>query len=66
VTERKRSEAELQKSEERYRRITEAITDYVYTVRIVNGVPVETIHGRACIAVTGYTSEELSSDPFGL
>ncbi|HVO84406.1 MAG TPA: PAS domain S-box protein, partial [Syntrophobacteria bacterium] len=64
VTDRKRAEKALRENEERYRRITEAITDYIFTVRVENGHPVETIHGPACEAVTGYTSEEFASDPF--
>jgi PAS domain S-box-containing protein len=54
----------LKKSEERYRRITRAITDYIYTVRVASGKPVETTHGDACFAVTGYTAHEFASDPY--
>ena len=58
----KRTQA-LMESEERYRRITEATTDYIFTVRIENGKPVETIHGDACFPVTGYTTQEFAADP---
>ncbi len=51
-------------SEERYRRITEAITDYVFTVHIRNGRPAETIHSPACESVTGYTPEDFAHDPY--
>jgi PAS domain S-box-containing protein len=64
VTEHRRAEKALRESEERYRRITEAITDYIYTVRIQDGLPAETIHGPACVAVTGYTSEDFKKDPY--
>ncbi len=50
--------------ENRYRRMTEAVTDYVYTVRIEGGRPVETIHGSACEAVTGYTAEDFRMYPY--
>ena len=60
----KQAQDVLRESEERYRRITEAITDYIYTVRIQNGSAVETVHGAACEAVTGYTPENFSADPY--
>lgn len=63
IEEREKAENALHESEERYRRITGAVTDYIFTVRIEAGHPVETIHGSACVAVTGYTSEEYASDP---
>jgi len=64
ITERKLAEIALRESEKRYRRITEAITDYIYSVRIEDGRIVETIHGPGCVAVTGYTTEEFSADPY--
>lgn len=54
----------LRESEERYRRITASITDYIFTVRVENGRAIETIHSPACAAVTGYTAEEFASDPY--
>jgi PAS domain S-box-containing protein len=64
ITERARAEEALRESEDRYRRITEAVTDYIYTVRVEGGQAVETTHGPACVAVTGYTSEEFAADPY--
>jgi PAS domain S-box-containing protein len=64
ISARKRVEQALRESEERYRRITEAVTDYIYTVRIEEGRAVETRHGPGCVAVTGYTCEEFAGDPF--
>ena len=64
ITERKEMEDALRKSRERFKRITEAITDYIYTVRVENGRAVETNHGEACVAVTGYTSREFAEDPY--
>jgi PAS domain S-box-containing protein len=55
--------AELVESEERYRRITETITDYVFTVKVVPGGELETYHGPGCVAVTGYSAEEFASSP---
>jgi PAS domain S-box-containing protein len=54
----------LRDSQERYRRITKAITDYIYTVSVVDGEPEETVHSEACFAVTGYSRQEFSEDPY--
>lgn len=63
ITERKIAEEALRESEKRYKRLVGSITDYIYTVKVENGQPVETVHGPGCIAVTGYTSEEYQADP---
>ncbi len=57
-------EQKLIESEERYKRITEGITDYLYTVKVENGKAVETIHNSGCLPVTGYTSFEFEQDPY--
>lgn len=62
--ERERAEEALKESEERYRSITEALTDYIYTVRLEDGRPVETVHSPTCVGVTGYTAEEFATDPY--
>jgi len=64
IMERQRAEEALRESEDRYRRITEAITDYIYTVTIQDGRPFETIHGPACVAVTGYMPEDFRVNPY--
>lgn len=64
ITGRKHMEDMLRDSEERYRRITEAISDYIYTVRVENGRALDTHHSEACFAVTGYTSREFADDPY--
>ncbi len=64
LRERERVAVALGDSEERYRRITQTITDYIYTVAFQDGHPVTTQHGPGCEAVTGYTSRELAADPF--
>lgn len=56
-------DASLAASEERYRRLLASVTDYVYTVVVVEGRPVSTSHGPGCVAVTGYGPEEYASDP---
>jgi PAS domain S-box-containing protein len=55
---------EQKKSEERYKRITDNLTDYLYTVKVENGKAVETVHNEACIAITGYSPKEFAEDPY--
>ncbi len=63
ISERRRMEESLRESEARYRRITETLTDYHYTVRVDNGRSVETTLSPACLAVTGYSIEEFAANP---
>jgi len=63
VTERKKAEQALRDSEERFKRLVESTTDYIYSVKVENGKPVSTYHGPACATVTGYTSEDYRNDP---
>ena len=55
--------AELAESEERYRRITETITDYVFTVRVESSGSLATHHGPGSVAVTGYSPDEFAASP---
>ena len=64
ITASKRVEAALRESEERYQRITEGLTDYLYTVEVRDGRAVGTVHSQACEAVTGYTREEFAADSY--
>ena len=62
ISEQKHLEKELRANEERYRRLVESVTDYIYSVKLESGLPVKTIHGPGCAGVTGFTSEEFESD----
>ncbi|MCR4304619.1 MAG: ATP-binding protein [Gallionella sp.] len=64
ITEGKRMENALRESEAHYRRITEGLTDYRYSVRIENGRAVETMQNPACITVTGYSAREFDANPY--
>jgi PAS domain S-box-containing protein len=64
IHELKLAEDAFREGEERYRRIAEAVTDYIYHVRIEDGIPVETSHGPACMAITGYTAQEFKNNPY--
>ncbi len=58
------NEAVVRETEERFKRISEAVMDYVFNVRIENGCPVETVHGSDCVSVTGHTLEDFKSNPY--
>ncbi|MBT0664977.1 SpoIIE family protein phosphatase [Geobacter pelophilus] len=60
---KKLAEAELIKSEQRYKRLVNAVTDYIYHVKVANGSVASTSHGPGCLAVTGYTSDEYAENP---
>ncbi|WP_363331013.1 PAS domain-containing protein [Desulfonatronospira sp.] len=62
MTERKRAEEARHESDERYRTITETVTDYIFTCTIENGEVMKKVQGPRCIAVTGYSAEEFASD----
>jgi PAS domain S-box-containing protein len=50
-------------TENRYEKLINYLTDYIYTVTIKDGVAVETYHGPGCVSVTGYTSDDYKKDP---
>jgi len=64
ITERKQVEDALRDSEERYQRITAAITDYIYTVHVEQGKVTTTSHGLGCVTVTGYQQDDFKNDDF--
>lgn len=63
VKNHRRIESSLHESLQWYQRLLSSATDYVYTVKILNGRPSLTSHAPACVAVTGYTAEEYQADP---
>jgi PAS domain S-box-containing protein len=54
---------ELKESELRYKRITNGLNDYIYTVTVKNKKAIETIHSDACAVITGYTPKEFAQNP---
>jgi PAS domain S-box-containing protein len=54
----------LRCSDERYRRIIDAVTDYIYTVEVKDHQPVRTTHHPACVKITGFTVEEFYENQF--
>jgi len=59
VTERKKNERSLKESEDRYKLLLSSVTDYIFSVKVSDGIAVHTTHSEGCRAVTGYTPEEL-------
>ena len=57
-----RVEEELLDSEFRYKQITRAITDYIYTI-IYDQNEIATIHTQACFFITGYKADEFELTP---
>ncbi len=55
---------ELLKSEQRFRRIIDGLTDYHYTVIVKDNQAFKTVHNQACFFVTGYTEEEFAADEY--
>jgi PAS domain S-box-containing protein len=64
ITARKNAELQLIESQQQFKRITDGITDYLYTVKVHEGKATETIHSEACKIVTGYSSSEFSNDRY--
>ncbi|MEO8166279.1 MAG: PAS domain S-box protein [Betaproteobacteria bacterium] len=62
VTTVKQARQQLEQSEQRYQRLTDAVIDYVFTVRIENGGETETTHGLNCESVTGYTPDDFAAN----
>ncbi|HEY5514129.1 MAG TPA: SpoIIE family protein phosphatase [Geomonas sp.] len=61
---RREAEAALVRSERRYKRLVAAVTDYIYTVTIMDGTVIKTSHGPGCLTVTGYSHEDYVNNPF--
>ncbi|MCX8063858.1 MAG: PAS domain S-box protein [Candidatus Hydrogenedentes bacterium] len=64
IHERAKLEKKLRESEQRYKRMLEAVTDYVFHVKVQNGEVVETTHSPGCESVTGYTPEDFHIDHY--
>ncbi|MGA2152437.1 MAG: response regulator [Geobacteraceae bacterium] len=61
--EMEKTRSDLAWSDERYRRLLESVTDYIYTVQMEDGRTLATSHSPGCVAVTGYAPEEYEADP---
>ena len=63
ISKRQQIEKELRASEERYKQLLEAVTDYIYSVKIEQNQSMTMFHSPASVAVTGYTPEEYQAEP---
>jgi len=63
MTAHRAAEERLRESEERYRRLTSAVNDYVFTVQVRDDGSYETVHGPGCVAVTGYEPTDFAGNP---
>jgi diguanylate cyclase (GGDEF)-like protein/PAS domain S-box-containing protein len=64
IAERKRVEVALKESEERLRRMVNAVTAYTYSVEVRDGQAVETTHSMGCFPVTGYMPDDYKENPY--
>jgi two-component system cell cycle sensor histidine kinase/response regulator CckA len=62
--ERTQTEGVIRESEERSRRMLNAIATYTYSVEFSEGRAVSTRHSRECLAITGYSEEDYERDTF--
>jgi PAS domain S-box-containing protein len=62
--ERMRSGELIRESEERYRRMLNAVTTYTYSVEVSEGRAISTQHSKACLSITGYSEEDYQRDPY--
>ena len=62
ITQRKRAEERLRRSEERFRVLAENAQDFIFRYRLA-GRPGFDYVSPACEAITGYTAEELYGEP---
>ncbi|MFZ3137929.1 MAG: diguanylate cyclase [Thermodesulfovibrionales bacterium] len=61
---RNKTEEALRKSEERYKKMVNAVTAYIYTVEVSEGRAISTWHSRGCIPITGYKPEDYDANPY--
>jgi len=61
-TQHKQTEQALIESEERYKRLINAVTAYTYSVEIRDGHAISTRHSIGCLPITGYNPEDYESD----
>ena len=54
----------LEGCERRHDELINAVTDYIYAVKVDKGKVIETVHSASCVGVTGFSCEEYAADPY--
>lgn len=62
--EQERVDELVRQSEERYRRLLNAVSTYTYSVEVSKGRAISTQHSKACFAITGFREEDYQRDPY--
>jgi PAS domain S-box-containing protein len=63
ITEARRTQRQLEESDQRYHRLTDAVIDHIFTVTVDSRRRLKTVHGPNCEVFTGFTPEEYDADP---
>lgn len=63
ITDRKRDEEKLLKSEERYRNVSESISDYAFSFEVVNGDLILEWLTESFTTITGYSVDDVRKSP---
>jgi PAS domain S-box-containing protein len=64
ITQQKLAEIALQESEKRLSQLLASVTDYKFTVEFANGKIVNSSHSEGCMAITGYSPDELRNNRY--
>jgi sigma-B regulation protein RsbU (phosphoserine phosphatase) len=64
ATDRSQTEEAILEGARRYCDLLTAVSTYTYSVKMGNGVPVETDHSPGCLSVTGYAPEDYLANPY--
>lgn|GEM_PF-3975881 len=59
-----KTEKALRESEERYKKMVDAVTTYTYSVDLDQRGAMSTMHSVGCFPVTGYAPEDYEGDPY--
>jgi PAS domain S-box-containing protein len=64
VSQQKQTELALKESEQRYKYLTQSVTDYIYSVEVDHDRLVFTTYDPNCVSVTGFSVEEFQANPY--